>query len=138
VLDAVVLALLVLQSVVGVLALLRWRGALRAATSFPTALVAAHIVVSAGATALWVVWLASDRLAWGWAAFVVVLVGNGLGDLVLAGRWRLDQALSGRWLRGWADAARNLLDRRRRIGAAHAALAGVTTVLMLVACLVAA
>ena len=52
------------------------------------------------------------------------------------GRWRLDQAASGAWLKGWISAAKGLTNPKRRIGAAHATLAGVTTVAMLVACLI--
>lgn len=131
-----VLVLLVVQSLVGLLALLRWRRALRAGARFPTVLVTVHVVVALTATALWVVRLLAGGDGWAWAAFVVLLVGNGLGDLVLAGRWRLDEAVGGRWLRGWVSAAKGLLTPRRRVGAAHATLAGVTTVLVLVACLV--
>lgn len=136
--DIVVLVLLLVQSLIGVAALLRWRSALRAGATFPTALVATHIAVADAATIVWIVRMATDELAWGWASFVVLLVGNGVGDLVLAGRWRLDQAVAGQWLRGWVNAVKGLANPKRRLGAAHAAGAGVTTVLMLVACLVAA
>lgn len=133
-LDLVVLVLLAAQSLLGVLALLRWRAALRAGARFPVALVATHVAVVDLATVLWIVRMVTDELAWGWVSLVVILLGNGLGDLVLAGRWRLDQAVSGRWLRGWVSAARGLLDPQRRAGAAHAVGAGVTTVMLAVAC----
>ncbi|GAA4805840.1 hypothetical protein ACFQ0K_00870 [Nocardioides caeni] len=134
--DVVVLVLLLLQSALGVLALLRWRKALRPSARFPTSLVAAHIAVSDIATILWVVRLVTDEVGWGWAALGVLLVGNGIGDLVLAGRWRLDQATSGAWLKGWVSAAKGLTNPKRRVGAAHAAGAGITTVALLVACLI--
>ena len=134
--NVAVLVLLVLQSTVGLLALLRWRRALRAGSRFPTSLVATHVVVADTASILWIVRLVADHLAWGWASLVVLLVGNGIGDLVLAGRWRLDQAATGAWLKGWVSAAKGLTNPKRRIGAAHATLAGVTTVAMLVACLI--
>ena len=133
--NVAALVLLLLQSVLGLLALLRWRKVLRPSAPFPTALVAAHVVVADAATLLWIVRMVSDEVAWGWASFVVLLVGNGLGDLVLAGRWRLDQAVSGAWLKGWMSAAKGLLDPKRRVGAAHAAGAGIVTVVVLVACL---
>ncbi|HWU22149.1 MAG TPA: hypothetical protein VN088_11530 [Nocardioides sp.] len=134
--NIAVLVLLVVQSALGLLALLRWRRALRSGARFPTALVATHIAVVDVATGLWVVRLVSDRAGWGWAALVVLLVGNGLGDLVLAGRWRLDQAVAGQWLKGWVSAAKGLLEPRRRVGALHATFAGITTVAVLVGCLV--
>ncbi|HJQ04021.1 MAG TPA: hypothetical protein VJ872_01125 [Nocardioides sp.] len=134
--NIAVLLLLVVQSLIGLLALLRWRTAMRSGARFPTALVATHIAVVDVASILWIVRLVSDRAAWGWAALVVLLVGNGLGDLVLAGRWRLDEAVGGQWLKGWVSGAKGLLTPRRRVGAAHATLAGVTTVAVLVACLV--
>lgn len=137
-LDLVVLVLLVVQSLLGVLALLRWRAASRAGSAFPTALVATHIAVVDIATVLWVVRVVSDDLVWGWISLGVLLLGNGLGDLVLAGRWRIDEAVSGQWLRGWVDAAKGLLHPKRRIGAAHAVGAGVTTVLLAAACVVGA
>ncbi|GAB3859394.1 hypothetical protein GCM10028801_20730 [Nocardioides maradonensis] len=134
--NIVVLVLLVLQSLIGVLALLCWRRAVHSGARFPLALVASHIAVVDAATGLWIVRLVSDRAGWGWAALVVLLAGNGIGDLVLAGRWRLDKAVGGQWLKGWLSAAKGLTNPKRRIGAAHAVGAGVTTVAMLVACLV--
>ena len=134
--DMAVLVLLLLQSALGLLALLRWRKALRAPGRFPTTLVTSHVVVADAATVLWIVRMASGEEAWGWAAFVVLLVGNGLGDLVLAGRWRIDQAMSGAWLKGWLSAVKGLADPKRRVGAAHAAGAGIVTVATLAACLV--
>ncbi|GAB2989174.1 hypothetical protein [Nocardioides montaniterrae] len=130
-----VLVLLVVQSLLGVLALLRWRRALRTGASFPWPLVASHVLVADIATALWIARLVTDAGGWGWASFGVLLVGNGLGDLVLAGRWRLDAAVGGRWLTGWVSGAKGLLDPRRRVGALHATGAGVVTVLVLVACI---
>lgn len=136
-LDLIVLVLLAVQALLGVVALLRWRAARVVGTAFPTALVTAHVVVAVVAVVLWVVRMATDDLGWGWGALVVLLTANGIGDLVLAGRWRLDHAVSGRWVRGWLSAAKGLTHPRRRAGAAHAVMAGVTTVLLLVACLVA-
>lgn len=135
--DLIVLVLLLAQSLIGVAALVRWRSALRSGSPFPTALVATHILVADAATILWIVRMVTDELAWGWASLVVLLVGNGIGDLVLAGRWRIDQAISGGWLRGWVDAAKGLLNPKRRLGAAHAAGAGVTTVFLAIACVLA-
>ena len=134
--NVVVLVLLLVQSALGLLALLRWRKAIRTSARFPTSLVATHILVADTATILWIVRLVTDEAGWGWASFVVLLVGNGIGDLVLAGRWRLDQATSGAWLKGWVSAAKGLLNPKRRVGAAHAAGAGIVTVVVLVACLI--
>jgi hypothetical protein len=134
--NVAVLVLLLVQSAVGLLALVRWRRALRAGARFPTSLVLTHIAVADTATVLWIVRLATDHAGWAWAALAVLLVGNAVGDLVLAGRWRLDEAASGRWLTGWVSAAKGLLTPRRRVGATHATLAGVTTVATLVGCLV--
>lgn len=136
-LDAIVLVLLLLQSALGALAFLRWRRALRSGASFPTALVATHVAVADTATVLWIVRMLSDELAWGWAALVVIIAANGLGDLILAGRWRLDHALSGRWARSYFSAVKGLTEPRRRAGAAHLVGAGVTTITLAAACVVA-
>ena len=135
-LNVIVLVLLVVQSLIGVTALLRWRAALRNGSPFPTAVVATHIAIADAGTVLWIIRLVTDDLKWGWAALVVILVGNAVGDIVLAGRWRLDQALSGQWLTGWVSAAKGLLNPKRRLGAAHAAGAGITTTLLAIACIV--
>jgi len=137
-LNVIVLVLLGVTMAIGLTVLLRWLKRRRPGTGFPTALVATHISVVVVGTALWVIFMATDQVAWAWASLVVVLTGNGLGDLVLAGRWRLDVAASGRWAQGWLSAVKDLVHPRRRINAAHAVLAGVTSVTMLVATLRAA
>lgn len=133
-LDVIVLVLLLIQSSLGALALLRWRAA---KARIPWSIVGVHIAVVDVATILWIVRLVTDDLGWGWASLVVLILGNGLGDLVLAGRWRADHAVSGRWLRGWVNAVKGLLSPQRRLGAAHAAGAGIVTLLTAVACVVA-
>lgn len=137
-LDSIVLVLLVLQSLLGVAALLRWRSAYKNRVGFPMRTVATHIAFADVTTVLWIVWMVTDALAWGWAALVTILLANGVGDLLLAGRWRLEHALTGRWLRGWVAAAKGLTSPRRRVNAAHAVMAGVTTAVLAAACVVAA
>lgn len=136
--NVAVLVLLGVTVSVGITVLLRWLKRRRPGTAFPTPLVAVHIGAAVAGTALWVTFMATDTTAWAWVALVVVLTGNGLGDMVLAGRWRLDVAARGRWAQDWWSAVKDLVRPRRRINAAHAALAGVTTVSMLVATLRAA
>jgi hypothetical protein len=125
-----VLVLLVTTATFGILILLRWLRRHTAGSKFPTALVALHLFSAVATLALWLTYMATDRLGWAWAALITVLATNGLGDLVLAGRWRLDAAVRGTWIRDYGKALGDLRNPRRRINAAHFVLAGTTTVLL--------
>lgn len=143
-LDVIVLILLLVTAAAGLVALLSWlagrrrlRSAGRTARPFPTATVVIHVVGAFATLALWGTWMDSDQARWAWLALVVVLVTNGLGDMILAGRWREGVGMAGRWLADWLQAVRQILKGTRLAGTLHAALAGTTTALMLAACIVA-
>lgn len=128
--TTVVLILLVTTVAFGLLILLRWLRRRTAGSQFPTTLVVLHLSGAVATLALWLAYMATDRLGWAWAALVTVLTTNGLGDLVLAGRWRLDAAMRGTWIRDYGKALGDLRHPRRRINAAHFVLAGTTTVVL--------
>jgi hypothetical protein len=57
------------------------------AEGFPPAVVFGHFLLAAAGLLLWVAYLGSDATAWAWAAFVVLVLVAGLGD-VLVLRWK--------------------------------------------------
>jgi hypothetical protein len=143
-LDVIVLVLLLVTAAAGIVALLSWlagrrrvRAAGRTGRPFPTTTVVVHLLGALLTLALWGFYLDDGRVRWAWVALVVVLVTNGLGDMILAGRWREGAGMAGRWLSDWIQAVRQILRGTRLAGTLHAALAGTTTALMLVACIVA-
>ncbi|TQL66685.1 hypothetical protein FB381_0549 [Nocardioides albertanoniae] len=86
----VVLVAWLVQASAGVLLLTRWwRHRIRAGV------VVTHVALSVLGLALWVAYVLSDHVFWGWGALGLIAVGNGFGDAMLLRRAR---AMGGRHL----------------------------------------
>jgi hypothetical protein len=82
--EYVVLAAWLVQLGVGARLTLGWR---RTGRRF-SATAVAHIAISAAALALWIAFVATDEVAWGWTAFAAITAGLTAGDLLLVARTR--------------------------------------------------
>jgi hypothetical protein len=58
------------------------------------------------ALGLWVVFIATDHVGWGWSAFALITVGNGFGDYLLVGRTRRLIGTRSSLLNDWARSVR--------------------------------
>jgi len=80
----VVSALFAIQVVAGLVLLLGWwRHGRRSAAS-----VVGHVVANGSAGLVWVVFAVTGAIGWAWASFVLLTIGNTLGDALLRRRWR--------------------------------------------------
>jgi hypothetical protein len=125
-----VLVAWVVQAVAGVVLLTRARRRGRA--------VAVHASVSVGALGLWLSFVTTHQVGWGWAAFGALTVGNGVGDALLVRRSRraLGQGPSGR--ADYGAAIRGVFAGRfPRLVTFHALFAGIVYFGSLAACVVA-
>ncbi len=127
-----VLAAWIVQGSVGIALLLGWlsHGRPRAAPLLT------HVAISVVALGLWVGFVASGQLVWGWSAFVLVTIGNGFGDSLLVARSR---RLSGRhgFAKDYKTAVATVFaGRLPRKVSFHALFSGVVYFGCLAACLV--
>ena len=123
------LAAWVLNSIVGLVMLLRWAARRRP----PPPLAYVHLASATVGLALWGVYLAADRpAALAWAAFAVLNVNNGLGDALMTRGWR---ARHGKGPRDYLRAAGDLMSGRRKAALTHGLLGGATYFLVLFAAL---
>ncbi|MEV4313717.1 hypothetical protein [Actinocrispum sp. NPDC049592] len=123
----------VISAGVGVVMLLRWR---RAVPPPPAALI--HLAAAATGLALWITYLSTDRpAALAWVTFGVLIVINGLGDMLLTVRWRARRANTGHGsaILDYFRAAREVMSGKRPAALAHAFLAPAILVLVLVTAL---
>lgn len=82
--EHVVTALFAIQVIAGIVLLVGWwrHGRRSAAT------VVGHMAVNGSAGVVWVVFAVTGAIAWAWAAFVLLTIGNTVGDALLRKRWR--------------------------------------------------
>lgn len=80
----VVLGAWLVQAIVGSVLLAGWWRHGRA--SLP--MVVAHVAPAVLALGLWVMFVVDESVAWGWASFAAITVGNTFGDQLLIGRSR--------------------------------------------------
>ena len=85
----VVLVAWLVQACVGVLLIRWWRH-----RTHPRVVVT-HVALSVLGLALWVTYVVSDQVLWGWGALGMIAIGNGFGDAMLLRRAR---AMGGRHL----------------------------------------
>ena len=122
------------QSAVGIALLLNWwRHGRRAA---PRVIV--HVALGVVALGLWIALLATGAALWGWIAFALITIGNGIGDSMLVRRWRSTIGPSAGF---WGDYGRAIRDvfrgRMPRAVTFHALFAGVVYFSCLAACIMA-
>lgn len=129
-----VLAVGVIQALVGVFLLVKWgRGGRHAPR-----IVLVHVVLNLTAIAAWVVFLVTGVLWIAWTSFAVLTVGNGFGDALMLARARRVHGASDRFGRGYADALRAVFTGRMPAHVAfHALFSGVVYFGMLIACILA-
>ena len=112
---------------IGLTMLVRWQGA-RPRTVW------VHLPTASLGLALWVTFLATGRpTELAWAAFLVMIGGNVLGDMLLMQGWR-HRGGTGAGPRAYVAAAVDVLTGKRT-ATWHATFAGVTFVLVLLAAL---
>ena len=123
-----------LSILVGVAVLVQWWR--RRGGRFPTLIVLSHIATALLGLYFWIGFVLGDGALWAWLAFAVLGVNNGLGDAILTGRFRAVSGTMGTWRQDYGSAIKSLVQGRRpKMASIHAILAGVTSVLVLVACL---
>jgi len=128
-----VLAVLLLQSAVGLAMLLGLR---RQRRINATALV--HAVLADAALALWIAFVVVEDAWIAWASFAVVLLGNVFGDLLLIAHWRGRTGQKTSFGKDYnASISSVLRGQHPKVPTAHAAGAGIVTVLMLIAAILA-
>ncbi len=121
---------LVISAVIGVVMLLRWR---RAVPPPPTAFI--HLTSATAGLALWITYLSTDRpAALAWVTFGMLIITNGLGDILLTSGWRARRAKTGHGsaVLDYFRAAREVASGRRPAAMAHAFLAPAILALVLV------
>jgi hypothetical protein len=130
----VVLAAWLVQAAVGLALLAGWMRHGRR----NTVVVVTHVGLSVAAFGMWVAFVATDRVGWGWSAFVIVTVGNGLGDYLLVGRSRRLIGTRASFAKDWARAAGAAFTGRLpgRV-TFHALFSGVVYFTALAACIIA-
>ena len=123
-----------LSILVGVVVLVQWWR--RRGGRFPTVIVLSHIATALLGLYFWIGFVLGDGALRAWLALVVLSVNNGLGDAILTGRFRAVSGTVGSWRQDYGSAFKGLLQGRRpKMASVHAILAGVTSVLILIACL---
>jgi hypothetical protein len=129
-----VLAAWLVQAAVGLALLAAWIARDRRSI----VVVAPHVGLAVTALGLWVVFIATDRVGWGWSAFAIVTVGNGLGDYLLVGRSRQLIGTRSSLARDWARAV-GVTFAGRLPGRVtfHALFSGVVYFAALAACIIA-
>lgn len=130
----VVLAAWLVQAAVGLVLLAGWITHGRP----NLAVVVTHVGLSVAASGLWVAFLATDRVGWGWSAFALVTVGNGFGDYLLVRRSRRLIGTRSSFAKDWAGAAGAALTGRLpgRV-TFHALFSGVVYFTALTTCIIA-
>lgn len=100
--------------------------------------VVTHVGLSVAALGLWVAFLATDRVEWGWSAFAIVTIGNGFGDYLLVVRSRRLIGTRSSFAKDWAGAAGAAFTGRLpgRV-TFHALFSGVVYFAALAACIIA-
>ena len=94
-----------------------------------TPVVLGHLAIGLVGIGAWVYYLAGERPAWqAVLGLVVLIVGNGLGDVLLMRSWRR-RGGTGSGPRAYAAAAGDVLTLKQ-LPTVHAGLAGVTFVLV--------
>jgi hypothetical protein len=120
----------------GIVTLTVWLRKRHAGSRFPTVIVVLHIVTALLGLFFWIGFVMDGQARWAWTTFVVMNVNNLLGDAILTGRFRALSGTIGSWWRDYAQAIRSLLrGQRPKPATLHASLAGVTYVVVLIACL---
>jgi hypothetical protein len=90
-----VLGAWLIQASVGVALLVGW---FRSGRVAPVQMVAAHVALGVAGLGLWLLFLIDSNIAAAWLAFLLITVGNGLGDGMLIRRWRrMSGSTSGLW-----------------------------------------
>ena len=80
----VVLVTWLVQGAAGIVLLTKWlRHGRRGATTVLT-----HVACGVVALGFWIAFLATGAVAFAWTAFVIITIGNGIGDSMLVQRWR--------------------------------------------------
>jgi hypothetical protein len=130
------LVTILVMALTGALVLLNWVRRRRPGSRFPTRLVVSHVGSASAALVLWVGYLAFDRIALAWTAFVVLNATNALGDAILTGRWRALAGVGPSWIRDYGRAVMSVIrGQRPAVALVHGFLAGVTFLITLVACI---
>lgn len=128
----VVLVVLLAQAGIGLKMLLDWR---RQSPIAPTAFL--HAGIADLTLILWIVYLVADRTWIAWLAFIVILLGNFIGDLLLIGHWRSRTGQGSSFFKDYGAAAMSVVrGQHPRVPTVHAAGAGIVTVLMLIGAIV--
>ena len=127
------LAAWTVQGAVGVRLLAEWLRGRR-----DTSTVLSHVGLSVGALGPWIAFLATEDVAWGWAALALITVGNSLGDSLLRNRWRRLTGVRSSFLRDYAGAVGAVLTGRLPAAVVfHAAFAGAVYFAALASCIAA-
>lgn len=127
------LALLVTTAALGLASLSRWLR--HRSAGFPAAKVAAHVALQLVSIGLWTVFVASELLAVGWAAFLVITIGQVFGDLLMFASYRARHRDAAR--PGYRTVAADVLSFRRPVPALHALVGALAWFGMLGTCIAA-
>lgn len=113
----------ILNVVVGLVMVLRWP---------KTGVVLTHLAIGFVGIAAWAFYLAGDRPGWqALIALVILLVGNGIGDVLMVRSYRR-RGGTATGATAYAAAAGEVI-ALRQLPTMHGGLAGVTTVLVVLA-----
>ena len=129
-----VLGAWLIQSAVGVALLAGWltHGRHNSAVVLP------HVGLSVGGLGLWVAFLATDQVAWGWLALGLITVGNSFGDYLLVGRSRQLGGTRSSFFKDYGAAISAVFKGRLpKQVTFHASFAGVVYFTALGACIIA-
>ncbi|KQX07646.1 MULTISPECIES: hypothetical protein [unclassified Leifsonia] len=130
----IVLGLMLVQAGAGVALLIRWMQGKRPGGR----VVVAHVTAGLLTVALWSVFVIAGSVWAAWTAFVVMSVGNAVGDSMLIKRWqRTVESAPGFWPSYGAAIAAVFAGRMPRTVAFHALFAGVVYFAALAACIAA-
>ncbi|VXB95895.1 conserved membrane hypothetical protein [Microbacterium sp. 8M] len=101
--DYIVLAAWTIQAAVGASLLVSW---VRHAKGSNAGLILTHVTAMIAFAVLWVVFIVTGAVAWGWAGFVVLVLFIGFGDATMVRRARALRGEANPGLRDYIPAAR--------------------------------
>lgn len=129
----IVLGLLLVTAALGIASLVRW--ARHRASGFPTARIVAHVSLQTLSIGLWAAFAVTGMLPLAWTTFVVITVGQVLGDLLMFASHRARHP--GVERPGYRAVAADVLSFRRRAPALHATVGALAWFGMLALCIAA-